>query len=169
VVFWHALEHLREPRRAIRQASKLLAPSGLLVIAAPNRDSWQARALKDRWFALDLPRHLVHLTARALIDGVGDCGLTVERVSYWRGGQVVYGWLDGLVSTMPSHPSLYDAIRQSEARAETMTPRRRMSTLVAGTMLVPVAGALAGAEIAARSGGTVYIEARKPTRAGTAV
>jgi SAM-dependent methyltransferase len=168
VVFWHALEHLRDPRSAIRQASRLLAPSGLLVIAAPNRDSWQARALKDRWFALDLPRHLVHLPARALIEGVCDLGLTVERVSFWRGGQVVYGWLDGLVSTLPSHPSLYDAIRQSDARTETMSPRRRMVTLLTGTALAPVAGALAAAEIAARAGGTIYIEARKPPGAGSA-
>ena len=166
VIFWHALEHLRDPRRAIRQASRLLAPSGLLVIAAPNRDSWQARSLKDRWLALDLPRHLVHLPARALVEGVRDCGLTVERISYSRGGQVMFGWLDGLVSTLPSHPSLYDAIRQSEARAETMSPRRRMTTLVTGTVLAPVAAALAAAEIAARSGGSVYIEARNPTRAG---
>ncbi len=169
VVFWHALEHLRDPRSAIRQASRLLAPSGLLVIAAPNRDSWQARALKDRWFALDLPRHLVHLPARTLVEGVRDCGLTVERISYWRGGQVIFGWLDGLVSTLPSHPSLYEAIRQTEARAETMSSRRRMTALIAGTVLAPAAGALAAAEIAARSGGTVYIEARKPTGAGSAV
>lgn len=169
VVFWHALEHLRDPRRAIHQASKLLAPSGLLVIAAPNRDSWQARSLKERWFALDLPRHLVHLPARTLVEGVRGCCLTVERISFWRGGQVVYGWLDGLVSTLPSHPSLYDAIRQSEARGETLTSRRRMTTLLAGTMLVPVAAALAGAEIAARSGGTIYIEARKPAGAGSAI
>ena len=165
VVFWHTLEHLRDPRRAISQASRLLAPSGLLVIAVPNRDSWQARALKDRWLALDLPRHLVHLPARALVEGVQDCGLTIERISYWRGGQVVFGWLHGLVSALPSHPNLYDAIRQTEARTETMSPTRRTTTLAAGTVLAPVAATLAGAEVAARAGGSIYIEARKPARA----
>jgi SAM-dependent methyltransferase len=169
VVFWHALEHLRDPRGAIRQASRLLAPSGVLVIAAPNRDSWQARAMRDRWLALDLPRHLVHLPARALVHGASECGLTVERVSYWRGGQVMFGWLDGLVSTLPSHPSLYDAIRQSDARAEAMDPRRRVATLLTGAVLAPVAAALATAEIAARSGGSVYLEARQPDRAGSQV
>jgi SAM-dependent methyltransferase len=167
VVFWHALEHLQDPRGAIRQASRLLAPSGVLVIAVPNRDSWQARALKDRWLALDLPRHLVHLPARALVQGVRDCGMTVERLSYWRGGQVMFGWLDGLVSTLPSHPSLYDAIRQSDARAAAMDPGRRMTTLLSGMVLAPAAAALAAAEIAARSGGSVYLEARKPDRAGS--
>jgi SAM-dependent methyltransferase len=164
VVFWHSLEHLRDPRGAIRQASRLLSPSGLLVIAAPNRDSWQARSLQDRWLALDLPRHLVHLSAGALVEGVRDCGLTIERRSYWRGGQVLFGWLDGLVSALPSRPSLYNAIRQSEARAEVMSPRRRMITLGTGLALAPAAAALAAAEIAARAGGSIYIEARKSTR-----
>lgn len=162
VTFWHALEHLRDPRGSIRQACALLAPLGLLVIAVPNRDSWQARSLKDRWLALDLPRHLVHLSARALLEGVRDCGLTIERISYWRGGQVVFGWLDGLVSTLPSRPSLYDAIRQPEARAGMMGSTRRMTTLGTGIVLAPVAAALAAAEIAAGSGGSIYIEARKP-------
>ncbi len=162
IVFWHSLEHLREPRRAIQQAARLLAPSGVLVVAVPNRASWQARWLGDRWLALDLPRHLVHLTEDALAEGVRDAGLNVERISQWRGGQVVFGWLDGLVGTLPSHPSLYDAIRQSDARAEPMTPARRRNTLIAGAALVPLAGALSAAEITAGRGGTVYLEARKP-------
>jgi SAM-dependent methyltransferase len=162
VVFWHSLEHLREPRAAVRSASRLLAPSGLLIIAVPNRASWQARWLGNRWLALDLPRHLVHLTAQGLVDGVQECGLEVDRISYWRAGQVVFGWLDGLVSMLPSQPSLYDAIRQDEARATAMSRSRRAMTLAAGLALSPVATALATAEVAARAGGSVYLEARRP-------
>ena len=44
------------------------APGGALVVAVPNTASLQARAFGDRWFHLDLPRHLVHLPADALID-----------------------------------------------------------------------------------------------------
>jgi SAM-dependent methyltransferase len=161
VVFWHSLEHLRDPRAAMLRASSLLAPSGLLIVAVPNRASWQARALGDRWLALDLPRHLVHLPARTLVDGVQDCDLKVERVSYWRAGQVVFGWLDGLVSILPSQPSLYDAIRQPEARATAISRSRRTMTLAAGVALAPAAMILAAAEVAARSGGSVYVEARR--------
>ena len=160
VVFWHSLEHLREPRAAVRHACGLLAPSGVLIIAVPNFASWQARWLGDRWLALDLPRHLVHLPAAALVDGVRKCGMRIERVSYWRGGQVMFGWLDGLVSMLPGHPSLYDAIRQPEARAEEMDRSHRSRTLVAGSALAPVAAVLAAAEVAAGAGGSVYVEAR---------
>jgi SAM-dependent methyltransferase len=162
VVFWHSLEHLREPRAALRRARSLLAPSGLLIIALPNRASWQARCLGDRWLALDLPRHLVHLPAGALLDAVRECGLQIERVSYWRAGQVVFGWLDGLVSMLPGRLSLYDAIRQAPARATATSRSRRAGTLVAGAALAPVAAGLAAAEVAARAGGSVYVEARRP-------
>ena len=162
VVFWHSLEHLREPRAAVTHAAWLLAPDGIVVVAVPNLSSWQARCLGSRWLALDLPRHLVHLPAAALLDGLRECGLRVERVSYWRGGQVLFGWLDGIVSMLPGQPSLYDAIRQSEARSKPVTPTRRAFTLLAAVALTPLAAVLSTAEVLAGAGGTVYVEARRP-------
>jgi SAM-dependent methyltransferase len=163
VVLWHSLEHLRDPAEAIDRAAELLAPGGLLVVAVPNRASLQARCFGDRWFALDLPRHLVHLSARGLVDGLERRGLALERVSFWRGGQIVFGWLHGLVgSLVPGHPDLYDAIRQPAAQQVRIAGGRRAATVAAGTALLPVAAGLAGAEILARAGGTVCVEARRP-------
>src|SRR5256885_270965 len=75
IVFWHSLEHLPRPADALARAAELLAPGGVLVVAAPNSDSLQARLFKDRWLALDLPRHLVHLPARALVERLRELGL----------------------------------------------------------------------------------------------
>lgn len=160
VVFWHSLEHLRDPAGALDQACRLLAPGGVVVIALPNLNSWQARVLGLRWFHLDLPRHLVHVPARALDAGLSERGLRTERVSYWRGGQLVFGWLHGLVGMLPGHRDLYDAIRRPEARNEAMRPLSRFATLAAGVTLAPLAVALAIAEATAGAGGTVYVEAR---------
>ncbi|HEY5317474.1 MAG TPA: class I SAM-dependent methyltransferase, partial [Solirubrobacteraceae bacterium] len=46
IVFWHSLEHLRAPAAALDHATELLAPGGLLVVAIPNFESWQARVLR---------------------------------------------------------------------------------------------------------------------------
>ncbi|HEX5928548.1 MAG TPA: class I SAM-dependent methyltransferase [Solirubrobacterales bacterium] len=160
VVFWHSLEHLPEPGAALERAAALLVPGGVLVVAVPNSASLQARVFGDRWFALDLPRHLVHLTAAALQDRLRSLGLRIERVSYFRGGQVVFGWLDGLVASMPGRPSLYDAVRRPQARFRPMPARRRAATLLAAALLLPLALVAAAAEAALRRGGTVYVEAR---------
>ena len=162
VIFWHSLEHLREPARALTHAAGLLEPGGMLVIAVPNATSMQARAFGDRWLALDLPRHLVHLSPPALLSKIEALGLRVERVSYLRGGQVVFGWVHGLVGQLPGHPDLYDAIRRSEARQAAHSPALRLYALAAAVVALPFALAATAVEVAARSGGTIYIEARRP-------
>ena len=160
VVFWHSLEHLRNPREALAHAAGLLAAGGVLVVAVPNAGSWQARLFGDRWFALDLPRHLAHLPAPALVAELERWGAPATRVSYLRGGQVLFGWVHGLVGLLPGHPDLYQAIRRPEARSVRLGRGERWLALLAGVLLAPVAVAGATAEVCARRGGTVYIEAR---------
>jgi SAM-dependent methyltransferase len=160
VVFWHSLEHLPRPAAALDDAARLLAPRGLVVVAVPNADSLQARAFGDRWLALDLPRHLTHIPARALVARLEGSGLTVERVSFLRGGQIVFGWLHGLVGLLPGRPHLYDAIRRPAAREHRVSGARRLATLAAGALLLAPAALCAATEVALRRGGSVYVEAR---------
>jgi hypothetical protein len=96
VIFWHSVEHLRHPALAIDRAAELLMPGGTLIVSVPNLASLQARLFGRRWFHLDLPRHTVHLPASALSCGLRARGFEIERCSYWRGGQLVFGWLHGI-------------------------------------------------------------------------
>jgi hypothetical protein len=84
-------------------------------------------------------------------------------VSYVRGGQVTFGWLHGFVGWLPKHPNLYDAIRRPEAREKPMSGGLRMFVLLAAALLLPLAMLCSGVEIACRRGGTVCVEARRPT------
>jgi len=161
VVFWHSLEHLRSPAAAIDRAVALLAPGGVLALAVPNLGSWQARWFGEQWFHLDLPRHLVHLPASALVRGLQARGLRIERCSHWRGGQLVFGWLYGMVGALPGHPDLYGAIRRPKAQRSAISGARRAKALLAAAALAPAAAALAAAEVTAHAGGTVYLEARR--------
>ena len=161
VVFWHSLEHLPAPGAAIAHAARVLKPRGVVAVAVPNTASLQARAFGDRWLHLDPPRHLVHLDARGLRAGLERHGMTIERESHVRGGQIVIGWLDGLVGSLPGDLRLYQTLRHPAARSAPVSDRERAQTLVAGVGLLPLAAACAGVEIALRRGGTVYVEARR--------
>jgi SAM-dependent methyltransferase len=161
VILWHSLEHLRRPVRALRHAAALVVPGGVLVVAVPNAASLQARLFGDRWLALDLPRHLVHISPKALLSQIEALGFRVERVSYLRGGQVLFGWLHGIVGRLPGHPDLYDAIRRGAARQARQRPVFRLYALAAAVAALPLALAGTVIEVAAQAGGTIYVEARR--------
>jgi len=160
IVFWHSLEHMPGARAALDHAASILAPGGMLAIAMPNSASLQATLFGERWFAIDFPRHLVHVPSSALLGHLRRLGMRVDRVSYWRGGQVVFGWLHGFVAWLPGHPNLYDAIRRPEARSEAMSAAARGLVLVAACLLFPLSLLCAAAEVARRRGGTIYVEVR---------
>jgi hypothetical protein len=162
IVFWHSLEHLPQAGVALEQAASLLSPQGVLVVAVPNAASMQAALFGERWFALDLPRHLTHIPSRALQQRLRGLDLKIERVSYVRGGQVTFGWLHGFVGWLPGHPNLYDAIRRAEAREKPMSAGLRGFVLLAAALLLPLALLCTAVEVACRRGGTVCVEARGP-------
>lgn len=160
IVFWHSLEHLPAPGEAVREAVRLLRPGGIIAIAVPNSDSLQSRIFGDRWLHLDIPRHLVHLSKRALLDRLTELGFEIETVSDVRGGQIVIGWLDGLVGLLPGRPRLYEALRRPDASAATISRGRRWMAVAAGIAFLPLALLGAALEVALGRSGTVYVEAR---------
>lgn len=160
IIFWHSLEHLPQPGDAIREAARLLAPGGVIAVAVPNNGSPQARTFGDRWLHLDIPRHLVHLSESSLKRGLAGSGFAIERVSPIRGGQIVIGWLDGMVGALPGHLDLYAAVRTPKARSTPLDTAGRMLSILAGVVLLPLAAVCAIAEVTMRSAGTVYVEAR---------
>ena len=77
------------------------------------------------------------------------------------GGQIVIGWLDGLVGRLPGRPSLYQALRRPPARKTPQSARPRALAIAAAVLLLPVAWVAAAIEVAMRRGGTVYVEGRR--------
>ena len=86
---------------------------------------------------------------------------SVERVSRVRGGQIVIGWLDGLVGSLPGGLNLYQALRRPEARSVPLGRGRWAASLAAAVVLLPVASVAAVVEVALRRSGTIYVEARR--------
>lgn len=60
VTMWHVLEHVSDLRATFKRLYALLSLGGLLVIAVPDRESWDASHYGTDWAAWDVPRHLSH-------------------------------------------------------------------------------------------------------------
>lgn len=61
ITLWHVLEHTPDVRKSFHQLRNLLVPGGHLIIAIPDRESWDAHHYGSFWAAYDVPRHLNHL------------------------------------------------------------------------------------------------------------
>ncbi|MCS6976221.1 MAG: class I SAM-dependent methyltransferase [Gemmatales bacterium] len=88
VTMWHSLEHVPDPRAVLLEARRLLTPDGKLYVAVPNIDSLAFRIFGPHWFALDLPRHLVHFSPQTLQFLLEQAGFRVvsmrmQRRSAW--------------------------------------------------------------------------------------
>jgi SAM-dependent methyltransferase len=75
--FQHSLEHVPDPVGDLRRVHAALAEDGIVVISLPNFDSWQRPVFGDAWFPLDLPRHRVHFTRRALATALERAGFAL--------------------------------------------------------------------------------------------
>ncbi|MEI6575727.1 MAG: class I SAM-dependent methyltransferase [Bacteroidota bacterium] len=60
ITLWHVLEHVPLLQERFATLVQALKPGGLLIIALPNANSWDAHYYKEFWAAYDVPRHLYH-------------------------------------------------------------------------------------------------------------
>ena len=66
ITLWHVLEHVTDPNRTLQDLHRLLTNQGVLVVAVPNRESFDADYYKEYWAAYDVPRHLLHFNPDSL-------------------------------------------------------------------------------------------------------
>ena len=60
ITMWHVLEHVYDLNERIQTIKRLLKEDGLLCVAVPNPESYDAEYYKEFWAAWDVPRHLSH-------------------------------------------------------------------------------------------------------------
>jgi SAM-dependent methyltransferase len=100
MIMHHVLEHLPNPQGMLRQCAERLNDSGTLIVAVPNRASWQFRASGAQWFHLDVPRHLSHFTPACLERICASAGLRVARIRYVSLDQDPFGWMVSSLNCM---------------------------------------------------------------------
>lgn len=164
IVFWHSLEHMREPERILQHAAKLLKPGGLLVVAVPNSDSLQARAFGPNWFHLDVPRHYVHFGDKSLRLLLSKLGFRVTQEDHFSLEQNPYGWLQSLYNALGFDWNfLYDLIKDRGARSVSIRkhPFQALSTVALLPLFLPLSLVLTVVEAALRKGGTIEVYAVK--------
>lgn len=68
ITLWHVLEHVHRLNETVAKLKSLLSPDGILIIAVPNHESFDARFYKELWAAYDVPRHLYHFSKKSMLN-----------------------------------------------------------------------------------------------------
>lgn len=62
ITAWHVIEHVSQLNHTLQQLGALLNNSGVMFIAVPNIECYDAEIYKSDWAAYDVPRHLYHFS-----------------------------------------------------------------------------------------------------------
>ena len=171
VILWHVLEHIPDPAALLAEVERILRPGGTLLVAVPNFGSWEARWGQDRWFHLDVPRHLNHFTPPTLRAMLGQAGLRPRMTSYFASEYDFFSFVQTVQNRLGiRHNLLYNLLRTRGAKvlADSRRPPAPRSHVAAALLLAPALGvfSLAWAPLAAllKQGATITIYAKKPLR-----
>lgn len=66
ITMWHVLEHVPDLNHQIKELKRLLKPSGYLIVAVPNFNSFDAQHYGKFWPAYDVPIHFWHFSKTAI-------------------------------------------------------------------------------------------------------
>jgi len=83
------IEHLNDPGAFLLETRRLLGPGGLLFLATPNADGFQARLLGRRWRSA-INDHLYLFSLSTISDLLDECGFEILATATWG------GWAQGL-------------------------------------------------------------------------
>lgn len=79
ISLWHVLEHVYELHEYFAFFKKHLAPSGKLLFALPNCNSYDAQYFQEFWAAYDVPRHIYHFTPETIQAIAKQYGFTLRE------------------------------------------------------------------------------------------
>jgi len=89
------LEHLPNPRETLQEIKRILLRGGRIYISVQNARSLNYWLFKQRWFSLDVPRHLFSFTPKTLGRLLFSEGLKIKSIHFDSGTRTFFSLLGG--------------------------------------------------------------------------
>jgi SAM-dependent methyltransferase len=133
ITLWNVLEHLPDPLGMLQRISSLLRPRGMIYLAVPLCDSWDASIFGPYWTGWELPRHFTHFDRRSLTQLLAAAGLTVRAEACINGRS--YGFTASLRLLLESQVRSFTLRRLGQA----LTYSRPLALAISPYTLLAVA------------------------------
>lgn len=92
ITCFDVLEHVYEPLKVMAKVHQWLKPNGIFYTLVPNIESGEARLYGSYWYALELPRHLLHFCPTSLKYLAESVGLQVASLEVHRNSAAQYSF-----------------------------------------------------------------------------
>lgn len=80
ITMWHVLEHVYHLKDRVTELKRIIKKDGVIFIAVPNYESFDATKYKQNWAAYDVPRHLYHFGKSDIKRLMELSGMKVESI-----------------------------------------------------------------------------------------
>ena len=107
ITLWHTLEHMPDILPMLLNIARFLTPGGKLIVAVPDFGGFQARIFGPRWLHTDVPRHLYHFDAKALLRCLGEAGFSVLQKWHQEFEYDLLGWSQSILNCIMPYPNVY--------------------------------------------------------------
>jgi 2-polyprenyl-3-methyl-5-hydroxy-6-metoxy-1,4-benzoquinol methylase len=123
ITMWHVLEHVYDLQKDLKKITSVLKEDGTMIVAVPNKSSYDAKKYKEFWAAYDLPIHLYHFVPNDIRNLFSQFNMEVAEIlpmkfdSYYvsmlsekyKGGNNVSAFFTGLKSNMKANSETYSS------------------------------------------------------------
>jgi len=123
ITMWHVLEHVYDLNKDLKQIESVLKDDGVMIVAVPNMNSYDAKHYKEHWAAYDLPIHLYHFTPNDIDNLFNKFNMEIVEIlpmkfdSYYvsmlsekyKKGNIVSAVINGLESNLKANPKEYSS------------------------------------------------------------
>ena len=165
VVMWHVLEHVPAVSTVLAEVSRILKPNGIFLVGVPNFGSIEAQFTREKWFHLDVPRHLNHFTRENLLNELSRAGFEAKGFSWFAPEYDSFSFVQSLLNKIGlRHNLLYNFLRGRKAKVlseKNSLPFQTILTLILAAPLGILSLFFTTLVALMQQGATVTIFARK--------
>ncbi len=161
ITYWYSFEHLANPGEYLEKTYRTLKKSGILVISVQNIESLQAAFSGNKWFHLDVPRHILHFSPSTLKKILSSSGFEILAIEHRSLQMNIFGWYQSLLNLLGCQPNfLYNLLKRGHIDSGKALPSL-LITLLGTPFILPASLILSGIEECCGRGGIINAIAKK--------
>ena len=161
ITMWHTLEHMRDVKWTLAEATKRLTTDGKLIIAVPDYGGLQAKLFGRKWLHLDVPRHLYHFDAHSLSNGLRNAGFRIEKQWHQEFEYDLMGWTQSALNYIFSTPNIFMNVVMGKRDQTNVGSLLQASNFILGAIVTGLFLPAVAVGTLFRRGGTLIIVASR--------